>query len=77
MHTDDLLKEGTEAATKTIFKNICSFLPEAPFSKFFQEAFHRTDTNFPGRKVCLIAEKKKLFDLRFESNTFLSGINKG
>ena len=27
-----------EAATATIFENICSFLPGAPFSGFFQEA---------------------------------------
>ena len=44
----------SEAATETIFENICSFLPGAPFSGVFQEALcvHRTDANFPGRFVC-------------------------
>ena len=58
------LKATSEAATETIFENICSFLPGAPFSVFsrrlyvfteqmpiFQEpslCVHRTDTDFPG-----------------------------
>ena len=44
----------SEAATETIFENICSFLPGTPFPVFFQEALcnHRTDVNFPGRFVC-------------------------
>ena len=42
----------SEAASETIFENICSFLPGAPFSGFFQEALfvHLTDANFPGRR---------------------------
>ena len=45
----------TEAANETIFENICSFLPGAPFSVFFQEALcvHRTDTIFPGALLCV------------------------
>ena len=45
---------GSEAATETIFENICSFLPGAPFSGVFKEALcvHQTDANFPGRSVC-------------------------
>ena len=54
---DSKVKETTnssEATTETIFKNICYFLPWAPFSRFFQEALciHRADTNFPGRYFC-------------------------
>ena len=47
-------KRMPEAATEIIFENICSFLPGAPFSGFFQEALcvHQTDANFPGRFVC-------------------------
>ena len=42
---------NTEAAAETIFENICSFLPGAPFSVFFI-CVHRTAANFPGRFVC-------------------------
>ena len=50
-----LLLVNPEAATETIFKNVCSFSPRNTFSGFFQEALcvHRTDTNFPGGYVCL------------------------
>ena len=50
----------SEAATETIFENICSFLSGAPFSGFFQEALcvHRTDANFPGRFVCSLNRYK-------------------
>ena len=46
----------TEAATETIFENICSFLPAAPVSGFVQEAFcvHQTDTNFSGGYLCSV-----------------------
>ena len=48
-------QEITEAATETIFENICSFLPGASFSGFFREALcvYRTDTNFPGAHLCV------------------------
>ena len=34
----DLTDFPSEAATETIFENVCSFLPGTPFSVFFQEA---------------------------------------
>ena len=50
-----------EAATETVFQNICSFLPgQQPFYKFsrmvhlfFEQTFlsQRTDTNFPGNPI--------------------------
>ena len=57
-----------EAATETIFENICSFLPGALFSKFFMRLYvfteqitifqegmsvRWTDTNFPGAHLCV------------------------
>ena len=48
---------------RAIFENICSFLPGAPFSEFFQEAscVNRTDTNFPERYIYLINEQILIF----------------
>ena len=49
-----IIIENSQQDNMTIFENICSSLPGAPFSWFFREALcvHRTDTDFSGRFVC-------------------------
>ena len=67
---------SSEAATETIFENICSFHPGAPFFGFFQEAscVHQTNTYFPGRYVSLPPIFQEAF---FYLSLFLNYSSKG
>ena len=70
------LNKVTEAATETIFENICSFLPGAPFSRLLQKALcvYQTDTNFPGAVFCSSNRfqfPRKPFSARRTDNNFL------
>ena len=42
----------TEAATETVFKNICSFFPGATYNFPGGPFVPRTDMNFPGGSIC-------------------------
>ena len=50
----NLLVQYSEAATETVFENICFFLSRSNLFIIFQEGpfVRRTDMNFPGESIC-------------------------